>query len=276
MAYRSRFHDRRQSILLGNIRSTDSYDMFYDMVRMAVRDRVLPVSKIGEGELVVRKSSYGIEDSRTIPPRADTNLDKRFSGLRPDGTRGHGALYLGSVSGVLREHVHYANASSGSLWMPGSADTTRALIAAHTAGARLKPGEKLHLYRAADKVLTADLRLDSLFRFFARYQFDIADKVPLDLLVNAVASSCDYSASRGMADAIYDSRQHSGVSGLMATSARADSDSGLILGSHGDSKGSNVIALLGAPESVAGVLKPVETFESFSDLMAALPGLKKG
>jgi hypothetical protein len=147
-------------------------------------------------------------------------------------------------------------------------------MAAHTGGAPLGAGESLHVYRAEDDVLTADLRLQSMFRFFSRYQFDIADKVPLELLVNAVSSPHDYSASRGMADAVYDSRQYSGVAGLIATSARADSDSGLLLGSHDDPKGSNVIALLGTPGSVAGVLKPVESFDSFSKLMTALPKLK--
>ena len=47
--------------------------------------------------------------------------------------------------------------------------------------------------------------------------------------MNAVLAPQDYSAARGLADAVSDFGTQRGIAGLMATSARGDSDSGMIL-----------------------------------------------
>jgi hypothetical protein len=274
MTYKSLFYPRVQTTVTGKVQSTDTYDLYYDMVRLAARDRALPMANVDAGELLIRKSKYTIDQTKRIPPRSDESLSNRYSGRRLDGSTGQGALYLASLSGVLREHTHYSTPAAKGLWLPGRHDVTGAFMSGQKGGAKLPAGEHFHVYRAGSDLRTADLRLETLFRFFTRYQFGIAKNVPLDLLVNAVSSPTDYSAARGMADAVFDSRRQSGAAGLLATSARADSDSGLILGSHGDDSGSNVIALLGMPDTVVDALTPVASFESFADLSRALPKLK--
>ena len=77
-----------------------------------------------------------------------------------------------------------------------------------------------------------------------------------------------------MADAVYDLRARTGDAGVCAFSARADTDSGLVLGSDGDMTGGLVYAVFGADSSPVTALTLVENragkpgFSTYEELLS--------
>jgi hypothetical protein len=288
-SYISRYKPRKMTTLKGLVESSGKYDRYYDFVCDAVSPGILPTMTLPIGSLLLRKSDRTIEESRTIPPSASTKLGNRYSGRRLDGTPGHGALYLASLSALLREHAHYSlpvHAGSGlmgnggkpPLWLPGSSDRTRNFMTSEKAGpssAVKTTATDFHVYRAARSLVFADLRLASLHHFFylllgsesARRKYALSVNLPINFIASAVISEPDHSAGRGMADAIFDTRHKTGAVGVCATTARTDSDSGLVFDAHGDLKIEGyVYAVFGEPNKVVNDISPVESFASFKDL----------
>src|SRR5271169_4493090 len=133
--YQSRFQPRRHTTLTGKINDVERYDRFYDIAFDALRRGRFPQVTLTVGRLLVRVMR-GPYDPRAIPPGSSMNVGNRFSGPRLDGRPGQGALYVGTIAGVLREHTHYALLQKSSslqnavppLWKPGAPDGTAAFM----------------------------------------------------------------------------------------------------------------------------------------------------
>jgi hypothetical protein len=91
--------------------------------------------------------------------------------------------------------------------------------------------------------------------------------------MNTVLSPNDYSAARGLADAVYDAGRKRGIAGLMTTSARGDSDTGMILDNQGDGVEGFVYALFGRAGQRIDALQPVASYDSFKQLREAVPAM---
>ena len=291
--YVSRHNPRKQVTVQGMIRSPERYDRFYDIAWEAVQRGVLPILALPAGRLMFRKSDRDIEQSRTIAPSAYSaeSLSVRYSGVRLQGNAGQGALYLASLAALLREHVHYSGAGGvphGTLLHPQAPDLTMAatkqIMAGHsTSGATA--GNPFHAYRLNRAIRLADIRVMSLTRLFglvlaapgARVRFGLSPATSADLLVQTVLDPQDYSAARGLADAVFDQARAQSLDGLIATSARGDSDSGSILYAHGDGVEGFVYALFGTPGHVVSTLTPVASYPSFKalvDSVKVMPGFQ--
>jgi hypothetical protein len=217
-------------------------------------------------------------------------LSVRYSGVRLSGGAGQGALYLASMAGLLREHVHYSGGGGhAALWRPGAADVTQAAVKREIAGVAAPagpPGAKhFHVYQLNSALQLLDLRVQSLTTAFttllatpaASSRFGLSAATTAFLLVQTVLDPHDYSAARGMADAAHDWGRTRGITGLVATSARGDSDSGVILYDHGDGVEGLVFALFGAAGQRLDVLTPLGSYATFQDLVAAvraMPGFQ--
>jgi hypothetical protein len=107
-------------------------------------------------------------------------------------------------------------------------------------------------------------------------QYGIESSPPLDFQISAANNSDDYSASRGMADAVFDQRGLTGAVGVCAFSSRADTDSGIVLVSNDDRTGGLVFAIFGSDFSVVSALTLVPAdsthagFDTYSALRAAI------
>jgi hypothetical protein len=292
-SYQSRYQPRRQTTVTGKIRNVDTYDRFYDIAYEALRDGTLRKITLSHKRLVVRvlDRKFDIDAARTIAPGSSTNAGNRFSGPRLDGRPGQGALYVGTIAGVLREHVHYSLLSKPAsrvgpeaaprLWKPGGADVTRANIEGLKTGALLPAGKRIHLFQLARPLRFVDLRITAITPLIHRLRasgdvarrYGIVDHSPTDLLGAAASASQDYSAARGMADAAYDLRRTTGDAGVCAFSSRADMDNGLVVESHGDPTGGLIFAIFGADSTLVSALEPVRptaSFDSFKDAFAAI------
>jgi len=302
MTYVGRHNPRKHVVVAGLVDSPERYDKYYDLACEALQAGILPLRHLPAGKLLFRKLARSIEDARTIGPSSSQALTNRYSGARLDGRDGQGALYLGTLAGILREHVHYtlhpppqAGAASiiravGSV--PGQnqvlrlngPDRTRDQINRELLqpGAPAGPGI-FHVYRLDLPVLMADIRVLSLARWLgtmlstpaARRRFGIVEHASLDLLVQTVLSPTDYSAARGLADAIADLSRARGLGGLCATSARGDTDTGVVLRGHGDGVEGEVYVLFGASGQRVSALAPVASYASFKELLdgvKVLPG----
>ncbi len=291
--YQSHYLPRRQTTMLGKIQSVERYERFYDLARDALAAGTLQHLVLPAGRLLVRasKAAYDAEASRTVPPGSAMNSGNRFSGARPHGAPGQGALYLGTIAGVLREHAHYAKlppqtsrlqpvSGHGPLLHTGAADVTRKFIEDQKAGASAR-GQVFHLYELTQLLRFADFRTTVLAPMFlqllrtgaATKRYGVAAHVPLDLFVTATSEPHDYSAARGMADAVADCAAKTGDAGVCAFSARGDRDDGLVLESHGDPTGGLVFALFGRDGRVAQALRPAGPgagYATVADLLAAL------
>jgi hypothetical protein len=269
--------------------SAESYDRFYDIGWEAFQRGVLPLVRLEAGRLLYRYSSATIEQSRTLrAAQFSTNSrDVRYSGVRLSGREGQGALYMASLGGVVRERVHYAGGGpAAGLILPGATDHTRAAVKALAAGppAALPGGpQPFHVYRLQTELLLADIRVTALVRVFqdlfgapgARARFGLSAAASAEGLMNAVLAPLDYSAARGIADAVYDVGTKRGIAGLLATSARGDSDSGMILDNQGDGVEGLVYALFGRAEQRLDSLQPLASFGSFTQMRDAakrMPG----
>jgi hypothetical protein len=137
--YQSRHQPRRQMTVSGKIHNPALYDRFYDIAYDAMLRGHFPSMTLPAGKLVLRvvNSALTIEQARAIPPGSAMNGDNRFSGARLDGRHGQGALYVGTVGGILREHAHY------SLQPPRNVEAAEAAAAAGHAG-RHGPHRHLH------------------------------------------------------------------------------------------------------------------------------------
>jgi hypothetical protein len=284
--YQSRHQPRRQTTTAGKIDDVERYDRYYDITYDGIQHRMFPSIALSVGSLVVRVNNPKY-DARVIPPGSASKLTNRFSGLRLDGRAGQGALYIGTIGGVLREHAHYslpgAKRQPDKVWKPTSKDATSDFMREQRAGAAVDPNLKFFLYRMNETLQFADLRLTSLASFVKRMlcaggaqRYGLSDKAVIDFLARAASNPSDYSASRGIADAVYDSRKRSGLAGVCAFSSRADRDSGLVVGSEGDATGGLIYAVFGADSTTVSSLTPVPkspgnlAFDTFAELSAAV------
>lgn len=296
--YQSRFQLRRQLIVSGKIQNPESYDRFYDIATDALQRGQFPAMRLAAGQLVLRvvNGALTIGQAGSIPPGSSSNGHNRFSGPRLDGRHGQGALYVGTVAGVLRETAHYAlqtpaasrltSAPAPPLWMPGAPDKTRDFMRQQKAGALAPGGQRFHLFRLKQPLLFADLRLPALAPLFqrlrssgeAKSRYGVVDWAPIDMLVSAASKSQDYSAARGFADAVFDQSCKTGHAGVCAASSRADTDSGMVVEFHGDPTGGLIFAIFGqdgttvpALEPAAPVTRPnAAIFNTFAEISAAI------
>jgi len=294
-SYQSRYQQRRQTVITGKVEDVERYDRYYDIAYEALRDGRFPHLTVPAGRLVVRVMG-GAYDPRQIPPGSSTNGGNRFSGPRLDGRPGQGALYVGTIAGVLREHAHYAllgappsplGSAKPSLWKPGAADQTKTFMQdLRGGGLPPKAGTKYYLFRMVRALRFADLRITSLAPLFTQLRangggsrYGIVEWSPVELQISAASASQDYSAARGMADAVFDFRQTTGDAGVCAFSSRADRDSGLVMESVGDPTGGLTFAIFGPDLTAVSALEPVPPdpknksklgFDTFAALCAAI------
>jgi hypothetical protein len=296
--YQSRHQPRRQMIVSGKIQNAESYDRFYDIATDAMLRGQFPRMTLAAGQLLLRSvnGTLTIEQARSIAPGSSTNGNNRFSGPRLDGRHGQGALYVGTVGGVLREHAHYAlqkapasrltGTPAPPLWKPRAPDRTRDFMKGQETGALPPGGQRFHLFRLKQALDFADLRLTSLAPVIqklrssgeARSRYGIVDWAPFDMLVSAASDSQDYSAARGLADAVYDQRSRTGFAGVCAASSRADTDSGLVIESHGDATVGLIFAIFGHDGAPVAALEPAAPtanpnaaiFDTFQAIAAAV------
>lgn len=284
-AYLSRHQPRRHTTLMGKIEDVERYDRYYDITYDGIQNRMFPGITLPAGSMVVRGNDPKY-DARVIPPGSGSKLTNRFSGLRLDGRAGQGALYIGTLTGVLRERAHYAmpgwTKQPPKVWKPSASDATSEFMREQRAGAAVDPEYKFYLYRVNETLLFADLRLTSLASFMKRMlragaaqRYGLSDRAVLDFLARASASPTDYSASRGIADAVFDTRKLSGFIGVCALSSRADRDSGLVVSAEGDATGGLIHAIFGADSTTVSVLTPIPkspgnlAFDTFAELAKA-------
>ena len=289
--YQSRYQPRKHTILTGKIEDVERYDRYYDIAYDGIQNRLFPSIPLPAGTIVVRGNDPKY-DAREIPGPSTTSLTNRFSGLRLDGRAGQGALYIGTIAGVLRERTHYAlpgwKKQPDKIWKPSSSDVTSEFMREQRTGAPVNPKYKFFLYRVNTTLQFADLRLTSLASFMKRMlhgggvqRYGLSDRAVVDFLARASASPTDYSASRGIADAVYDSRKVSGFAGVCAFSARPDRDSGLVVSAEGDVTGGLVHAVFGAGSTVVTSLAPIPKrpgvleFDTFAELIAAADAASK-
>jgi hypothetical protein len=288
-SYQSRNQPRRHTTLTGRINNVERYDRFYDITFDALQGGRFPQFTLTAGHALVRVMT-GPYDPRQIPPGSSVNTANRFSGPRLDGRPGQGALYLGTTAGVLREHAHYTllQKSSGlrspvpPLWKPGSSDQTTAFMGAQRSGASpTNAATKFYLLRVEQALRFADLRVTSLGHFMTELRgsarrYGIDSSTPLDFLSSAASISDDYSASRGIADSVFDQRNSTGNVGVCAFSSRADTDSGIVLMSSDNPSDDLVFAIFGSDSTIIPALTPVPAsatqlgFDRYSDVRAAL------
>jgi len=284
--YQSRHQPRRQTIVQGKIDDVERYDRYYDITYDGIQSRVFPGVVLPAGSLVVRVNNPKY-DARVIPPGSASKLTNRFSGLRLDGRAGQGALYIGTIAGVLREHAHYsmpgAKKQPDKIWKASSSDATSEFMREQRAGAAVDPNLKFFLYRVSETLQFADLRLTSLASFMKKMlhaggaqRYGLAPGAVVDFLARASSNPSDYSASRGMADAVFDTRKLSNFAGVCAFSSRADRDSGLVVSAEGDVTGGLIHAVFGADSTAVSELTPVPkssgnlAFDTFAELRAAV------
>jgi hypothetical protein len=297
MTYRSRYQPRSQQTIGGKIKNPERYDMFYDIAFDAMLRGELPSMTVDTGKLMLRvvNASLTIEQARSIPPGSSMNGNNRFSGPRLDGRNGQGALYVGTLGGILREHAHYSlqtypssklGTATPTLFKPGAPDATRAFMQQQKTGAMPHSPQRFHLFRLKYPLQFADLRMTALAPLFhrlrasgeARGRYGMVDHMPLEMLMSAVGDAQDYSAARGIADAVFDRRHSTGLAGVCAASARADTDSGLVFDDHGDPTGGLIFAIFnkdGAPitalEPAAPKGRPTDAiFDTFEAIAAAV------
>lgn len=262
--YRGRHQSRTWTTSIAKIGNVERYDRHYDIIYDAIQNRAFPTIALPAGSLVVRVNDPRY-DARGIPPASATSVDNRFSGLRPDGRAGHGALYVGTIAGVLREHAHYSLPKKpGEIWKPSSRDVTSEFMRKQRTGAAVHATKKLFLFQVNRTLQFADLRITALTSFFhrvlqsgGRQRYGLAENVNIDFLARSVSDPNDYSAPRGIADAIFDTSKRSGLTGVCAFSARADRDNGFVVSAEGDRSGGLVHAIFGAGSSVVNALTPV-------------------
>lgn len=307
-SYRSRHQPRRHLVVTGKVLQPATYDRFYDIATDVVNAGGWPSMQMAAGTLLLRAVPSGtrkgdhfakpidVEGARQVPPNSAMNSFNRFSGRRLDGRPGQGALYVGTVAGSLREFVHYAmqrrRGEDGlkqplppRLWMPGKADEVRGFVKAG-AGGQLDADPTPHnifLYRLATRLSLADLRLPALATVMARLKatpawaarYGLAAQARFDLLTAAVVDAQDYSAARGLADALADAAPRTGHAGICAHSSRADTENGLVLVDQDDATGGLVMALFGEPGfTVPSVRLQTDKEEAAcSDLRKLLDGL---
>jgi hypothetical protein len=284
--YTSRNQPRRQTTIAGKIKDVERYDRYYDIAYDALQNRIFPRTTLQVGRLVVR-TLKGPYDARGIPPGSSMSTSNRFSGSRLDGRPGQGALYVGTVTGVLREYTHYslpaAPTKPAQIWKPSVVDATAVFMQGQRGGATpVDPKTKFYLFRVNQTLHFADLRLTSLAPFMTQLRrsgarrYGIDSGAPVDFLAMAASGPDDYSASRGIADAVFDLRRVTGITGVCAYSSRADRDSGLVASSDGDPTGGLVYAIFGADLSVVTALTPVPkahdqvAFDTFAELNVAV------
>ncbi len=280
-SYRSRHQPRRHLVVTGKVLQPDTYDRFYDIATDVLNAGGWPTMQVAADTVVVRAVTtkppeddilhrpIDADGARRVPPYAAMNSYNRFSGRRLDGRPGQGALYVGTVAGTVREFVHYAmqrrRGKDGlkqplppRVWTPGNGDTVRDFRHVQKR-ADMPPDPEPHrlfIYRLASTVTLADLRLPALATVMAHLKrtpawaarYGLVGHAGFDLLTAAVADAQDYSAARGLADALADGAKRDGFAGIAAHSSRGDTETGLVIhGKAQDKSGGLVLALFGEP-----------------------------
>jgi hypothetical protein len=290
--YQSRYNPRQHASFLGKIENVERYDRYYDIAYEALRDGQLPHLTLPIGAFLVRVMK-GPYDPLQIPPGSSMNAGNRFSGRRLDGRPGQGALYVATIAGVLREHAHYSLLSKTTafappippLYKPGAPDATRAFIDAQLKGAPPPSADsKFYLLRVSRALRFADLRISSIAPLMYRIRlsgregnrYGITESSPVDFQISAPSDAVDYSASRGMADAVFDRRATTGDAGVCAFSSRADTDAGIVVPLEGDPTCGLVFAILGPDSEVVSALSLVpkdaahKGFDTYAELRSAI------
>jgi len=111
---------------------------------------------------------------------------------------------------LLRESVHYATGEAPKLVLPGAPDRLREAVKAATAGHAPASASFFHAYRGKAPIRLANLRVMTLARLFAslltpagaRTRLGISEQASPDMLVQMVVDPNDYSAARGLSDAM--------------------------------------------------------------------------
>lgn len=285
--YISRHQPRRQTVIAGQIRDPNNYGRFYDLTCDALAAGALPTVTVPAGGLFIRYASAGMTPAQVcgIHPAGTTKLDVRFSGRRLDGRAGQGAIYLATPAASLRELTHYSLPPGAALWTPGAPDRTAAFMAQQLQGGAAPAGKVFYLVRTTRALRLADLRPTALWSLVGRMmvaggttRYGISENTPQDFLARAHLTPDDYSASRGIADAVADRGGALGLAGVLSHSARADRDDGLIAGDQGDAMGGLVVALFGQDGERLSALEPalppgqagVAVFGSLAALRQAL------
>jgi hypothetical protein len=154
--------------------------------------------------------------------------------------------------------VHGATQNTTRLWRPGDVDETRKFIKGEQDGSAVDV--LFHLYEPRRVFQLADMALSSLFEIFSRHLSDPSSRqrskspaIRPSTASSPRLSPHDYNASRGMADAIADSRRSTCIDGVYTSSARGESDSGLVMALAGDPEGSLQVVVV-----ACGLEKPVE------------------
>lgn len=277
----SRHNPRKHVVIQGRIGSVSTYDTYYDLAIDALTRNRMPIVFTEPGHIFLRwaraKHTPNINAARTVPPADFSSMDKdnRFSGIRLDGKPGQGAIYTASITGSLREFTHYQQTNKERMVLPGKMDQTRQFMRNQVSTANTSD-ILFHIYRGLRRTFFADMRLSSanVQRLFAevarspsaRNIYGMSSNVTGESLVRAFIDAKDTSASRGFADAVADYRGHLALDGVVADSARSDSDMGLVTAEFGpDVAGTNYI-FFGSPGQVHQCLVPVDTFTSLKDM----------
>lgn len=286
MTYISKHQYRKQTVATGkfaSLHSIEQYDIFYDLAYEGIKKNTFPLTSIPSGYLLMRKVGkhpledryFNIEESCSIPPVQFSALSHsvRYSGIRLDGKAGQGVLYMGTLAGVLREATHYeTNGKNGvGLSLPGRPDITRShidklkTISSNTLDDKSFP---YHLYSVGRQLTFADIRATALSLYLNRVlpTSGEVNEMSNQLKLMSVYCGDDYSAARGIADAVYDAGATKGISGICADSSRTDSDLNLYLSNHGDKSGGMILGIFGQPGERIQALEPVSSFPDFKAL----------
>ena len=300
--YQSRYQPRRHLVVTGKVLQPETYDRFYDLATDNLHAGRFPQTPLHAGQILIRavKACFSIDEARFIPPGNSMNGNNRFSGPRLNGHPGQGALYCGTLGGTVREHLHYElidrqpkgpmnQAAPPPLWVPGRGDRLRDHVVLAHAGLLPPIENRFHLFQTTRPLLFADLRLTALMPFLlgvlcsreTRQRYGFVDQESMEQFLLQASAAQDYSAARGLSDAVADASNRTGHVGVCAFSSRADTETGLVTESYGDASGGLVFAIFGRDSlpvstvvpaySPAPAVKPRQvTFDTLQELLVAL------
>ena len=129
-----------------------------------------------------------------------------------------------------------------------------------------------HVYQLVRPIVFADLRLQALYKYFSKFPSVTGSEhtIHTELRMIPLYDGRDYSAARGMADAVYDVGTSKHVRGVCAISSRTDSDWGFNTSNHGDISDGLVVAIFGQPGITITDLQPVNSYSGFKEMSESL------
>lgn len=202
------------------IQNIQLYEAVYQATLRLAKKNLLPVVSRHTNERVYRSVPPGTwytgpAAALKIAPGSDTSDDNRFSGVRPDGRPGNGALYLGSWDGVRCE-VEYYNVLQEML-RDNTVNPT--LLEAVASGSVNLDVEAFYGRKSVEARLTKDVSVVDIAGAAALLQQDAQVQRFLRHGVEHEIVSDDYSFCRGMAHGVYDAKI--AARGVTMQSARA-------------------------------------------------------